>query len=64
MNETARYAGTVYYLLDGGDYYTKESGLLVVRVNADSTITMETHRDHFDPEDFSDFTGSELTLSR
>jgi hypothetical protein len=57
-------SGIVYYILDGGTYYTEELGLMVVRVNADSTITIETQRDQFDPEDFSDFTGSELTLSR
>ena len=57
-------SGIVYYILDSGTYYTEELGLLVVRVNADSTITIETHRDRFDPEDFSAFTGIELILSR
>ena len=57
-------SGIVYYLLDSGTYYTEELGLLIVKVNTDSTITIETHRDEFDPEDFGDFTGGELTLSR
>ena len=57
-------SGIVYYILDSGTHYTEELGLMVVRVNAESTITIETHRDIFDPEDFGDFSGGELTLSR
>jgi len=64
-------SGIVYYLLDkgtnrfsGASYYTEEFGLLIVRLNKDNTVTLETQRDHFDPEVFTEFTGNELTLTR
>ena len=54
--------GLVYYILD--DHSTDESGLLMVQVNPDSTITIETHKDSFETTEFNDFTGDELTLVR
>jgi hypothetical protein len=57
-------SGIVYYVLDSGSYYTEEFGLLIVQLNKDNTVTLETQRDHFDHEDFNEFTGNELTLTR
>ena len=59
---TAEY-GMVYYVLDD-DYSSDESGLLMIQVNPNSTITLETYRDSFEPTEFNGFSGGELTLVR
>ena len=59
---TAEY-GMVYYVLDD-DYGSDESGVLMIQVNPNSTITIETYRDSFEPTEFNGFSGGELTLVR
>lgn len=54
--------GIAYYILNVHD--NDENGLLMVRVNPNDTITIETHKDVFDPSGYTVFSSSAIILQR